>query len=66
MGPRHKCSKRNNIKKLYKCEAKNDLYSEESDIEEVEDSQQFFPDSNNKNIAQVSLLAMTGISQPRP
>lgn len=38
---------------------------EESNIEEVEYSQQFYLDSNNKNVPQVSLSAMTGIA-PTP
>lgn len=50
---------------MYKCEATNDSYSEEPDVEEIEDSPQFSLEPDNENILHVSLSAMTGISQPQ-
>lgn len=52
-------------KNLYTCEATNDSDSEELDRGEVEDSPQYFSESNSENISQVSLSAMTRISQPQ-
>lgn len=59
----HKFVKRKRYQDL--CEATNDSYSEESDIEEVEDSPQFSSKLDRENIPQVSLSAMTDISKPQ-
>ena len=63
--PKHRCTNRKETKNLHTCEATNDLESEESDVEEIEDSPQFSPKLDNENILQVSLSAMIGISQPQ-
>ena len=49
----------------HKCEATSDLVSEELDVEEIEDSLEFSPESDNENIPQLSLSAMTGIAHPQ-
>ena len=36
--PKHRCAKGKETKNLYKCEATNDSDSDESDVEEIEDS----------------------------
>ena len=63
--PKHRCAKGKEPKNLYNCEATNDSNSEDSDIEEIEDALQFSPELDNGSIPQVSLSAMTGISQPQ-
>ena len=63
--PKHRCAKGKETKNLYTCEATNALDSEKSDVDEIEGSPQFSPELDNKNIPQVSLSAMIGISQPQ-
>ena len=63
--PKHRCAKGKEPKNLYNCEATNDSNSEESDIEETEDAPEFSPELDDESMPQVSLSAMTGISQPQ-
>ena len=63
--PKHSCAKGKELKNLYNCEATNDSNSEYSDIEETKDATEFSPELDDESILQVSLLAMTGISQPQ-
>ena len=39
--------------------------NDESDVEGMEDTQEFSPELDDESILQVSLSAMTGISQPQ-
>ena len=61
--PKHRCAKGKEPKNLYNCEATNDSNNEDSDIEETEDILEFSPELDDRSIPQVSLSAMTGISQ---
>ena len=63
--PKHRCPKGKESKNLYNCEATNDSNGEDSDIEETEDAPEFSPELDDRIILQVSLSAMTGISQPQ-
>ena len=65
MGPKHRCAKGKEPKNLYNCEATNDSNSEDYDIEDTEDAPEFSPELDDGSISQVSLSAMTGISQPQ-
>ena len=54
--PKHRSTKRNETKNLYNCEANNDSNNDESDA--------VTPKLDDGSITQMSLSAMTGISQP--
>ena len=63
--PKHRCAKGKEPKNLYNCEATNDSNSEDYDVEDTEDASEFSPELDDGSIPQVSLSAMTGISQPQ-
>ena len=63
--PKHRCAKGKEPKNLYNCEATNDSNSEDYDVEDTEDAPEFSPELDDGSIPQVSLSAMTGISQPQ-
>ena len=62
--PKHRCAN-GKAKNLYSCEATNDTNSTDSCIEGLEDNLEFSPEVDGETIPQVSLSAMTGISQPQ-
>lgn len=65
MGLKHRCAKGKESKNLYNCEAANDSNNEDSDIEETKAALEFSPKLDDGSIPQVSLSAMTCISQPQ-